>query len=60
MSHSIFAAIILGLVIAADSSMAQPYGLNQSQPIFMLLYPGTNRLVMLHNPGTITTFPASG
>ena len=91
MSHSIFAAIILGLVIAADSSMAQPYGLNQSQPIsaylneifphtapsssaswntevaftniifsqpiFMLPYPGTNRLVMLHKPGTITTFP---
>ena len=28
------------------------------QPIFMLPYPGTNRLVMLHKPGYITTFPS--
>ena len=27
------------------------------QPIFMLPYPGTNRLVMLHKPGRVTTFP---
>src|SRR5262245_5100155 len=27
------------------------------QPMFMLPYPGTNRLVMLHKPGRITTFP---
>lgn len=28
------------------------------QPMFMLPYPGTNRLVMLHKPGRITTFPS--
>ncbi|MDB6123106.1 MAG: Laminin sub domain 2 [Pedosphaera sp.] len=27
------------------------------QPIFMLPYPGTNRLVMIHKPGRISTFP---
>ncbi|MDB6018444.1 MAG: Laminin sub domain 2 [Pedosphaera sp.] len=27
------------------------------QPIFMLPYPGTNRLVMVHKTGRITTFP---
>jgi uncharacterized repeat protein (TIGR03806 family) len=28
-----------------------------NQPMYLLPYPGTNRLVMLHKPGTITTFP---
>jgi uncharacterized repeat protein (TIGR03806 family) len=28
-----------------------------NQPMFLLPYPGTNRLVILHKPGTISTFP---
>ncbi|MDB6112540.1 MAG: hypothetical protein JWR69_4290, partial [Pedosphaera sp.] len=28
-----------------------------NQPIFMTPYPGTNRLVMVHKPGRISTFP---
>ena len=27
------------------------------QPMFLLPYPGTNRLVMLHKPGLVSTFP---
>lgn len=82
---------VLGLSVFAGILSAQPYGLEQPQPIgpylnnifpptapassaswnveiaftnatfdqpmFMLPYPGTNRLVMLHKPGRITTFP---
>ncbi len=91
MKPSAFASVILGLLIAASSLCAQPYGLDQpqpigaylnnvfphtapsssaswntevaftninfDQPIFMLPYPGTNRLVMVHKTGRITTFP---
>jgi uncharacterized repeat protein (TIGR03806 family) len=28
-----------------------------NQPMYLLPYPGTNRLVILHKPGTISTFP---
>src|SRR5689334_907619 len=28
-----------------------------NQPMFMTPYPGTNRLVVLHKPGRISTFP---
>lgn len=82
---------IIGLLITAGITSAQPYGLDQpqaigpylnnafpptapsssaswnvqiaftnatfDQPMFMLPYPGTNRLVMLHKPGRISTFP---
>ena len=87
----VFAGVMLAWLIAAGSLMAQPYGLDQpqpvgaylnnvfphtapsssaswntevaftnitfDQPIFMLPYPGTNRLVMVHKTGRITTFP---
>ncbi len=91
MKPSVVAGALLGLLVAAISSNAQPYGLDQpepigaylngvfphtapsataswnvavaftnitfDQPIFMLPYPGTNRLVMVHKTGRITTFP---
>src|SRR6476646_7663552 len=81
----------LALLINASVVFAQPYGLDQPQPIgpylnnafppvapsasaswnveiaftnisidqpmFMLPYPGTNRLVILRKPGVIATFP---
>src|SRR5690242_13972147 len=80
---------LLGMVVT--SVLAQPYGLDQPQPIgpylnnvfpptapsssaswnveiaftnaifdqpmFLLPYPGTNRLVILYKPGNISTFP---
>ncbi len=91
MKLSALTGFILGLLMATSSLCAQPYGLDQpqpigaylnnifphtapsssaswntevaftnitfDQPIFMLPYPGTNRLVMLHKTGRITTFP---
>ncbi|HXI70310.1 MAG TPA: LamG-like jellyroll fold domain-containing protein [Verrucomicrobiae bacterium] len=91
MKFSALASVILALFIAVGSLCAQPYGLDQpqpvgaylnnvfphtapsssaswhvevaftnitfDQPIFMLPYPGTNRLVMVHKQGRITTFP---
>ncbi len=91
MKLSAFTSVILGLLVATGSLCAQPYGLDEpqpigaylnnvfphttpsssaswntevaftnitfDQPIFMLPYPGTNRLVMVHKTGRITTFP---
>jgi glucose/arabinose dehydrogenase len=85
-------AIAIGWSLVPGFAWAQPYGLDQpqpigpylngifppvapsasatwnveiaftnvafDQPIFMLPYPGTNRLVMLHKPGYIDTFPS--
>lgn len=84
-------ATLLGLSVQTGLLLAQPYGLDQpqpvvaylnnvfphtapsstaswnaqvaftnlnfDQPIFMTPYPGTNRLVMVHKPGRISTFP---
>src|SRR5690349_16756544 len=91
MKSSVVFAAVSGLLMAAHLAVAQPYGLDQPQPIgpylnnifptmapsssaswnveiaftnatfdqpmFLLPYPGTNRLVILYKPGRISTFP---
>jgi len=91
MKSFVVLAVAAVLGCASQLAFAQPYGLDQPQPVgpylnnifpttapsssaswnveiaftnatfdqpmFLLPYPGTNRLVILHKPGRISTFP---